>query len=51
VVVSLAALGEPVVASLLAWILLEETPGLPVLLAAPLILTGVMSAARARPEG
>ncbi len=51
VVVSLAALGEPVVASLLAWILLEETPGLPVLLAAPLILTGVTSAARARPEG
>lgn len=47
VVVSLAALGEPVVASLLAWTLLSEVPGLPVLLAGPLILTGVLSAARA----
>ncbi|MBL6720793.1 MAG: DMT family transporter [Planctomycetes bacterium] len=49
VVVSLAALGEPVLASVLAWVLLQEAPGLPVLLAAPLILTGVLSAARARP--
>ena len=47
VMVSLAALGEPLLASILAWVILGEVPGLPVLLAAPVVAAGVLTVARA----
>lgn len=47
VMVSIAALGEPLVASCLAWLLLGEVPGTPVLLAAPVVALGVLTVARA----
>lgn len=46
--VSVVFLAEPIVASILAWLFLQETPGLVVLLAAPLILAGIVLAADAR---
>lgn len=47
VMVSIAALGEPLLASILAWVILGEVPGLPVLLAAPVVAAGVLTVARA----
>ncbi|HRR66943.1 MAG TPA: DMT family transporter [Methanomassiliicoccales archaeon] len=47
-VVSTALLGEPVLASMLALVLLGEAPGPAVLLAAPLVLAGVLLTASDR---
>jgi drug/metabolite transporter (DMT)-like permease len=47
-VVSTALLGEPVLASVLALVLLGEAPGPAVLLAAPLVLAGVLLTASDR---
>ncbi len=49
-VISTSLLGEPILASILALALLGEVPGWLVILAAPLVLVGVMLTAMDRPE-
>lgn len=47
-VVNLAVMGEPVVASILAWLLLAEAPPMPTWIAGPLILAGATLALHER---
>ncbi len=49
-VVAVNLLGEPVGASLLAYILLHEVPSWPTLMGGALVLTGIVQAARSAPE-
>lgn len=46
ILVTLAILGEPVGATLLAWLVLGEAPSLPSLIGGPLILAGILLASR-----
>lgn len=48
-VISTSLLGEPILASLMAFLLLAEAPGWTVILAAPLVLIGVLFTAMDRP--
>jgi drug/metabolite transporter (DMT)-like permease len=48
-VISTSLLGEPILASLMAFLLLAEAPGWTVILAAPLVLLGVLLTALDRP--
>ncbi|MCX6650695.1 MAG: DMT family transporter [Methanomassiliicoccales archaeon] len=48
-VISTSLLGEPILASLMAFLLLAEAPGWTVILAAPLVLLGVLLTASDRP--
>lgn len=50
-VVSTSLLGEPILASLLALLLLGEVPGWTVILAAPLVLIGILLTVMDRPQG
>jgi drug/metabolite transporter (DMT)-like permease len=44
--VAIAIIGEPVGASLLGWLLLQEVPGPPTLAGGALILAGILLASR-----
>jgi drug/metabolite transporter (DMT)-like permease len=49
-VISTSLLGEPILASVLALFLLGEVPGIVVILAAPLVIAGVLLTALDRPK-
>jgi drug/metabolite transporter (DMT)-like permease len=48
-IVSGAILAEPVVASLLAWLVLSERPGLPTIIGGAVVLAGLYFLLRGRP--